>query len=227
MSKLTTLLFGSIGTIVETSELQRRAFNQAFAEAELGWEWDTETYQELLKKSGGRQRIEDYATAQGRAVDATALHTRKTEIFDQMMREEALEPRPGVPEVVRAAKSEGIRLGFVTSTSRRNTDAVFAALNGKIEPADFDFIGDDTMVKHSKPAPDIYEVAKEALGIDPETCLAIEDTPVSLSAAQAAGIECIAFPGAYADIDGFNGSVTVERNELSFQKLRDHKVDVK
>jgi phosphoglycolate phosphatase-like HAD superfamily hydrolase len=51
------ILFGSIGTLVETSDFQRRAFNQAFAQAGLDWNWDTETYVRLLKKSGGQQRI--------------------------------------------------------------------------------------------------------------------------------------------------------------------------
>ncbi len=64
------ILFGSIGTLLETSELQRTAFNQAFSENGLDWNWSPAQYQNLLKKSGGRQRIEDYAAQQGVEVDA-------------------------------------------------------------------------------------------------------------------------------------------------------------
>ena len=59
------ILFGSIGTIVETSELQLRSFNQAFSEAGLDWNWSIEEYQTMLKKSGGRNRINDFANQHG------------------------------------------------------------------------------------------------------------------------------------------------------------------
>ena len=64
------ILFGSIGTLIETSELQRRAFNQAFAEAGLDWDWNTEEYRRLLTKSGGCERIQDFATRRGSEVNA-------------------------------------------------------------------------------------------------------------------------------------------------------------
>ena len=56
-----SLFFGSIGTIIETSELQRESFNEAFKEAGLDWYWDQEDYRLLLKQSGGTKRIEDFA----------------------------------------------------------------------------------------------------------------------------------------------------------------------
>ena len=68
------ILFGSIGTIVETSELQRRSFNQAFAEAGLDWDWSPEEYQQLLAKSGGCDRIENYAVQRGVDFDVKHLH---------------------------------------------------------------------------------------------------------------------------------------------------------
>ena len=64
------ILFGSIGTIVETSELQLRSFNQAFSEAGLDWNWSIEEYQTMLKKSGGRNRINDFANQVGIEVNA-------------------------------------------------------------------------------------------------------------------------------------------------------------
>jgi hypothetical protein len=59
------IFFGSIGTLAETSDLQRRAFNQAFAEAKLDWHWDVELYKGLLKKSGGKGRIQGFAAQKG------------------------------------------------------------------------------------------------------------------------------------------------------------------
>lgn len=55
------LVFGSIGTIVETSRLQHDAFHAAFAQHDLDWHWDLPTYQEMLKISGGAKRISAFA----------------------------------------------------------------------------------------------------------------------------------------------------------------------
>ena len=94
------ILFGSIGTLVETSELQRRAFNQAFSEANLDWNWNPDEYKIMLKKSGGRNRINEYAIDRGEKVNAQKLHIRKTEIFDNMMKEEEIFLRPGVANLI-------------------------------------------------------------------------------------------------------------------------------
>ena len=55
------VLFGSIGTLIETSDIQRESFNQAFKENGLDWYWSKETYKNLLKNSGGSKRIENFA----------------------------------------------------------------------------------------------------------------------------------------------------------------------
>jgi len=54
------LLFGSIGTIVETSEIQRQSFNKTFKDAGLNWYWNIVTYCNLLKEPGGKKRIKNY-----------------------------------------------------------------------------------------------------------------------------------------------------------------------
>jgi beta-phosphoglucomutase-like phosphatase (HAD superfamily) len=98
------IFFGSIGTLVETSDLQRRAFNQAFLEAKLDWYWDVELYKSLLKKAGGKGRIQDFAVQKGIPVNAPHLHKRKTEIFNDFMTKKNLPLRPGVSEVISYAK---------------------------------------------------------------------------------------------------------------------------
>ena len=55
------LLFGSIGSIVETSEIQRKSFNKAFKQYGLDWNWTKSKYLNLLSKSGGKDRISKYA----------------------------------------------------------------------------------------------------------------------------------------------------------------------
>ena len=203
------ILFGSIGTLVETSYFQRRAFNQAFTQAGLDWNWDKETYVRLLKKSGGQQRIQSYANTRSINVDAYQLHQRKTKIFETFMASEHLPLRPGVADIIDYAKKHDMGLAFVTATSRANIDATFLALGDQINRKDFAFIGDVSMVSAPKPNPDIYERALADLNLDAHNCIAIEDTASSMHAALAAGLRCIAFPGALQKHKKFKGSYKI------------------
>ena len=212
------ILFGSIGTLIETSELQRTAFNQAFSENGLDWNWNPTQYQDLLKKSGGRQRIEDFAAQQGIEVDASKLHDEKTKIFDELMVSGDVLLRPGVANLIDQANDNGIKLAFVTSTSKDNVDAVFQALKNQLNRSNFSFIGNDKMVSNAKPKPDIYLKALSGLNLKADDCVAIEDTEVSMQSALAASIKCIAFPGAFAKDNDFSSAILVT-DKLSFNDL--------
>ena len=82
MNKYKAVLFGSIGTIVETSDLQRKAFNHAFKKNNLNWIWTKKIYKILLNKSGGKDRILNYALKKKVSVDANRLRNLKTKIFN-------------------------------------------------------------------------------------------------------------------------------------------------
>jgi len=212
------ILFGSIGTLVETSELQRRSFNQAFAEAGLDWNWNCEEYQQLLAKSGGCDRIENYAIQHGVDVDVKQLHRQKTKIFDSLMAKETISLRPGVASLISYALDKSLLLAFVTNTSKVNIDAVFFALGDQIRREDFSFIGNDTIVSNPKPSPDIYLKALAEMNLDAQDCIAIEDTEISMQSALAASIRCIGFPGANTQGNDFSGAVFVT-NHLSADDL--------
>jgi beta-phosphoglucomutase-like phosphatase (HAD superfamily) len=206
------IMFGSIGTLVETSNLQRRAFNRAFKDAGLSWKWTIDTYKHLLTTSGGRDRIQNYASKRGIDVDANHLHQRKTEIFDSMMANGDISLRAGVKDVISFAAQNDIQLAFVTSTSKANVDAVFSALGDQLKRSDFAFVGNDTMVSQPKPSPDIYAKALWELGIQAQNCVAVEDTETSMQAALAAGIRCIAFLGEFATAQDFTDAALVTNN---------------
>ena len=114
------LLFGSIGTLIETSNIQREAFNQAFKEIGLDWHWDQETYKQLLKKSGGTKRIEDFAEKNNTNVDAKKIRERKTFIYNEKLRSRITLPREGVLDVLEYARRNNIKIGLVTSTTIEN-----------------------------------------------------------------------------------------------------------
>ena len=198
------ILFGSIGTLIETSDLQREAFNQAFKEAGLDWYWDQADYTKLLKKSGGTKRIEDFAEKNNTNVDAKKIRERKTQIYNDKINSSLISPRDGVLDVLEYALKNKIKIGFVTSTTLDNIDAVFKTLNNQIKKNYFDFIGNNKLIKEAKPAPDIYIKALNSLELNSSECIAIEDSVESALSAYRAKIKCIAFPGLFHVDDDFS-----------------------
>jgi HAD superfamily hydrolase (TIGR01509 family) len=208
------ILFGSIGTLADTSELQRRSFNEAFAAHDLDWHWDPEHYTAMLAKSGGEQRIVDFAKARGQAVDAAAVHATKEARFHELLRSEGQAPRAGVVETIGRAKEAGISVALVTTTSPANVTAVLDALGSDVARTDFDVITDATHVRHPKPAPDAYTFALDALGVPAAACVAIEDNVGGVRSAVASGLTCIAFPNGNTIGHDFGGAVMVDRVDL-------------
>ncbi len=202
--KYKALLFGSIGTLIESSDIQRNSFNEAFKEMGLDWYWDEQDYRILLKKSGGIKRVEDFAEKNNVNVNASKIRNRKTEIFCNYIVNNKQKLRKSVLEVIKYTKENNIKLAFSTSTTINNVEGVFQSLSNQISKEDFDFIGNKSFIKNEKPSPDIYKVTLENLNLKPEECLAIEDTEESSKSAVNAGIKCIGFPGHYHIDDNFN-----------------------
>lgn len=191
---MATILFGSISTLADTSELQRQAFNDAFQAYGLDWEWSRDDYAGMLGSNGGAQRIEEYAASRGLDVDAAAVHAKKSQIFQKLLGSSSVSPRPGVVDVVEEAKRGGHGLGFVTTTSQGNIDALLAALQPHISAEMFDLIVNRDSVSSPKPDPEVYQYALQTLGADASDAVAIEDNVGGVTAARAAGIPCVAFP---------------------------------
>jgi len=194
----TAVIFGSIGSVAETSDIQRRAYNQALAEAGVGWTWDRDTYADLLLQAGGRERLTQLSAATGAGLSdeqIAAIHRRKTEIACAEVAGGAASLRPGVVELVQLAKERGLKLGFVTTTYQPNIDAIFEAAGEQLPAETFDVIVSRADVENGKPAPDAYHAALKALAIDPAEAIAIEDTAASVMAAARAGLTVVATPG--------------------------------
>ena len=192
---MSAIFFGSIGTIADTSELQRQAFNQAFKAHGLDWCWNREEYLTMLEKSGGQKRIADYADSTEQTVDTEAIHRSKSELFQKSLAKSQVPPRPGVVETIQDAKSKGLKLAWVTTTSQKNISLLITALHPSIQATNFDLIVDASSVKHPKPDKAAYTFALEKLGEKSDDCIAIEDNLDGVEAAIAAGLNCVAFPG--------------------------------
>jgi HAD superfamily hydrolase (TIGR01509 family) len=198
MATKITLIFGSIGTLMETSDIQRRAYNQALSEAGLSWIWTPEIYSDLLNQSGGQDRLT--LLAQATATPLTPLqieqiHSRKTQLACQELESSSHPLRPGVEKLIEFAKSRSMKLAIVTTTFQENIDAIFKASSGALQASDFLYIGDRLAVTKGKPSPEAYLIALAKLETHPDTTLAIEDTAASVMSAKRATITVIATPG--------------------------------
>ena len=145
------IIFGSIGTLVETSDIQRQSFNQAFKEIGLDWYWDKNNYKNLLKKSGGRNRVEYFANINQNTVDSKKIRELKTQYFNRYLNSNIINPREGVLEVIKYAKLNKIKIGLASTTTIENIDAIFTTLKDKIIKTDFNFIGNSKLIKKIKP----------------------------------------------------------------------------
>ena len=136
------LLLGSISTLADTSELQRQAFNEAFAAHGLDWRWDQDQYRSMLSQSGGQARIAGYARSRGESVDAKAVHETKTRIFQERLAADEVTARTGVEDSIKDAMGYGWKTGLVTTTAPGNVAALLKALSPAIRPEYFDVIVD-------------------------------------------------------------------------------------
>jgi HAD superfamily hydrolase (TIGR01509 family) len=214
MSQLQAVIFGAIGVIAETSDLQRQAFNAAFDQAGLGWNWDADTYRKLLTINGGQARLRTYRDADISRSEVSntviaAVHDRKTAHYEVLVNQGALTPRPGVVKLLAECKAAGIRTALCTSTSQDNVSALATALGQHIDFKAFASITTIDKIAAVKPAPDAYLHCLAALGLTAHGVIAIEDTPVSMASAIAAGISVVATPGAMTGDQDFSGAALV------------------
>lgn len=104
----------------------------------------------------------------------------------------AVQARPGAVELLNGLREiNDVRLGLASNSPRRLVDAALASA-GMTDGFDAIVTSDD--VEHAKPAPDIYLLVCERLGVPPSSALALEDTESGVAAAKAAGLVCIGVP---------------------------------
>jgi HAD superfamily hydrolase (TIGR01509 family) len=211
---LKALLFDVDGTLVDTEELHRRAFNQAFIEFELGWEWGLARYAELLGVSGGVDRIARHIDGlQATPTEKVrlrklipAIHGTKTRIYGELLGGASARLRPGIARLFDEAREAGLRIGLLATSGSANVHVLISqVLDAEARGAIASVVSAD-QVPRKKPAPDIYELLLSTLRVSAQDCVAFEDSENGLAAAKAAGLPVVVVPSRWTMAQNFSGA---------------------
>lgn len=216
-ASLKALIFDVDGTLADTEEAHRQAFNKAFRDFGFDWVWDRKRYTRLLTVTGGRARIRHFLeSADPQALQRNdlddwiaALHKRKTDFYVEALNTGDVPLRHGIERLFHEARDQGIRLAIATTTTPVNVQTLIENTLGPAALDWFDAIGAGDCVENLKPAPDVYLWVLDKLGLPADACLALEDSANGLKAASAAGLKTVITYCAYTADHEFSGAVAV------------------
>jgi HAD superfamily hydrolase (TIGR01509 family) len=208
---LRALIFDVDGTLAETEDLHRRAFNGAFVEMDLGWSWSPEHYSELLMVMGGKERLRHYVeTEHAGEVEAlrprmTEIHDRKTRLYGDLVASGGLTLRPGVARLIAEARAADLKLAVASTTSRPNVDSL-VRMNFPESDTPFDVIACGDEAARKKPAPDVFDLALRRLAVAPSEAVAFEDSAAGIRSALDAGLPVVATRSRYTESHRLDGA---------------------
>lgn len=211
------IIFDCDGVLVDTErDAHRVGFNLAFKELGIDAEWSVELYAKLLLTAGGKERMRVYFDEFGWPANADTdekkdaliieLHKTKTQITSELV--SSLPVRPGILRIIDEAMANGVKLGVCTTSNPKFIDAVLDLFGAKRKAA-FDFVHAGDVVAKKKPAPDIYLLAQQTLGLPTNECIVIEDSRNGLLAATRAGYPTLITTSTYTIDEEFDEAVKI------------------
>jgi HAD superfamily hydrolase (TIGR01509 family) len=214
MAELKAVIFDQDGVIADTErDVHRVAFNTAFRELDLDIDWDITTYGELLKVGGGKERLRYYLFKEGldkKIKDMDSLikevHSRKTEIFMNLLEGGRVRPRPGIVRLIRECRDNRLCLAVCSTSNEKSVHSLLRNLFGETVYGWFEVILAGDVVKTKKPDPEIYNLVKERLGLLTGEGVVIEDNRNGLLAVKGAGLRCIITVNDYTRNEDFSGA---------------------
>ncbi|HUQ41497.1 MAG TPA: HAD family hydrolase [Candidatus Limnocylindrales bacterium] len=189
------VIFDFDGLILETEGPALESWSEIYREH--GHEVPMQMWHGFIGSDRGFEPADYLAALVGEGFDRAAMQRRrdlrKTELIA------ALDVMEGVRDYIADARRLGLRIGIASSSSR---GWVMGHLERLRIHALWDAVLTSDDVEKTKPSPDLYVAAVNALGVAPDQAVALEDSPNGIAAAKDAGLRCVAVPNALTrDLD--------------------------
>jgi len=194
MNGARAVVFDFDGVLADTEGLHLRAFQSVLSP--LGFALNRDDYFDRFIGLNDHDLVVTIAADHGRSIDAdayAAIMTAKSREYSRLLRAGEVLFDAAAATVTRLGAR--YRLGIASGSFHREIDSILKANN--LAAAIAVVVGADD-VKRSKPYPDPYATAVSALGVNPSRAVAIEDTPLGLSSAKAAGLRTIGITTSHA-----------------------------
>jgi HAD superfamily hydrolase (TIGR01509 family) len=219
---VSALIFDCDGVLADTErDGHRVAFNQTFREFNLPIEWSADGYGAKLQIAGGKERMASELTPEfarahglpedpeGQAAQLASWHRRKTEIYTELVAAGAVPTRPGIRRIITEAQDAGWTLAVASTSAEPSVRAILEQAVGPDRAGRFDLVLAGDIVAHKKPAPDIYLLALDRLGMPAAEVLVIEDSRNGLRAASGAGLRCVMTVNGYTEDEDDSEAILV------------------
>ena len=212
------LIFDCDGVLGDTERFGHLvAFNRMWKELGVPWQWSEEEYGLKLRIGGGKERMaslfsepaflrawpEAPGNEAARKDTIAAWHKRKTEIYKEIIGSGLIPARSGIRRICEEALAHGWLLAVASTSAPEAVNAVLAHAVGEATAARFSAVLAGDVVKAKKPAPDIYNLAAQTLGVAPEACVVVEDSSNGVEAAHGAGMRSIVTVSSYTGDEDF------------------------
>ncbi len=194
MHKLKAVFWDVDGTIADTEMCGHRiAFNLAFKDFNLDWNWSEKQYLDLLRISGGYKRIIHYRNAINSDLSnsqCSIIQSRKRHHYKILIQTGKIKVREGVIRLINELSSFNVEQ-FIVTTSGRDSLEPFLKTSLSSYISNFSGIITYEDVSNHKPFPDAYQRALQLSKKSSLNCIAIEDSMIGVEAAKAANISCL------------------------------------
>lgn len=182
------ILFDMDGLILDTEKLYCRFWQEAARILGYPMTMEQALGMRSLNRHAGEAKLKSYF---GEGISYTEVREKRIEFMDAFVEKEGVTTKPGIWELLAFLQEKQIRTAIATSSPIGRTKKYLSSVHLENE---FDAIVSGYMVEHGKPEPDIYVYAARQLGLEPENCIVLEDSPAGILAAYRAGCMPVMIP---------------------------------